>query len=91
MPLLWPTLQINEIKDFKGKKIGAGSITSLAAGQSQFYTMMANGVSYSADTRQVVFTNDESLLLQGLIDGDFDVAFARTDQIERLLLTAIAL
>lgn len=75
--------EINTIADFKGKTIGAGSITAMGGGQTQFYEMFRHGLSYVADPKQVVFTKDERLVIQGLLDRDFDVAFARTDQMER--------
>lgn len=40
-------------------------------------------MSYVADPKQVVFTADERLVVQGMIDGEFEIGFARTDQIER--------
>ena len=74
---------INSVEDFKGKTIGAGGITAMGGGQTQFYEMVRAGLSYVADPKQVIFTNDELQTVQGLLDGDFEVAFARTDQIER--------
>ena len=35
------------------------------------------------DPKQVVFTKNQFDVVQGVIDGDFDVGFVRTDQIER--------
>ncbi|CAB9525926.1 protein kinase TNNI3K (Partial), partial [Seminavis robusta] len=75
--------QVNTIQDFIGRTIGAGSITAMGGGQTQFYSLFVNGVSYVADPKQVIFTKDERLVVQGLLDGDFEIGFARTDQIER--------
>ena len=55
----------------------------MGGGQTQFYEIYKHGVSYVADPAQVVFTNDERLVVQGVLDGDFEIGFARTDQIER--------
>ena len=55
----------------------------MGGGQTQFYEMFREGVSFVADPKQVVFTVDERLTVQGVLDGDFEVGFARTDQIER--------
>ncbi|CAB9509368.1 activated protein kinase catalytic subunit alpha-1 [Seminavis robusta] len=75
--------QVNSIEDFKGRTIGAGSITAMGGGQTQFYELFKHGLSYVADPKQVIFTKDERLVVQGLLDGDFEIGFARTDQIER--------
>lgn len=74
---------INRIQDLKGRTIGAGAITAMGGGQTQLYEMVKHGLSYVADPKQVIFTKDESLIVQGLLDGEFEVGFARTDQIER--------
>lgn len=47
--------------------------------------MVKHGLSYVADPKQMVFTNDEIKTVQGVLDGDFEIGFARTDQIERHL------
>lgn len=75
--------EVNNIEDFKDRIIGAGSITAMGGGQTQFYEMVRHGLSYVADPKQVIFTKDERLVVQGLLDGDFEIGFARTDQIER--------
>lgn len=74
---------INVIEDFQERTIGAASITAMGGGQSQFYEMYKRGMSYISDPKQVVFTGNEALVVQGVLDGDFEVGFARTDQIER--------
>ena len=45
--------------------------------------MVEAGMSYVMDPKQVVFTKNQFDVVQGVIDGDFDVGFVRTDQIER--------
>jgi len=76
--------RINTIEDLKGKTIGAGGITMNGGGQTQFYEMYRSAkLSYVADTRQISFTGDERQTVQGVLDGDFEVGMARTDQIER--------
>jgi ABC-type phosphate/phosphonate transport system substrate-binding protein len=75
--------QVNSIEDFRDKTIGAGGITMMGGGQLQFYEMFSHGVSYVAHPKQVVFTGDERKTVQGVLDGDFEIGFARTDQIER--------
>ena len=52
-------------------------------GQTQFYEMYRDGLSYVADPKQVMFTGDERKTVQGVLDGEFEVGMARTDQIER--------
>jgi ABC-type phosphate/phosphonate transport system substrate-binding protein len=73
--------RVNSIEDLKGKTIGAGGITAMGAGQTQFYEMFRDGLSYVADPLQVSFTNNEGLLVGGVLKGDFEVGFARTDQV----------
>jgi len=75
--------RINTIGDIKGKTIGAGGITMNGGGQTQFYEMFRHGLSYIADPKQVMFTGDERKTVQGVLDGEFEVGMARTDQIER--------
>lgn len=78
--------EVNTIEDFRGRTVGAGSITAMGGGQTQFYELFRHGLSFAADLKQVVFTKDERLVVQGLLDGDFEIGFARTDQIERHVL-----
>lgn len=75
--------EINSIHDLKDRTVGAGSITAMGGGQSQLYEMVRQGLSYVSDPKQVVFTNDETLIVQAVLDGEFEVGMARTDQIER--------
>lgn len=75
--------RVNTIEDLKGKTIGAGGITAMGGGQSQYYEMFRHGLSYVADPAQVVFTDDERLIVEGVMNKEFEVGFARTDQIER--------
>lgn len=77
--------QVNSIQDLKDRTIGTGSITAMGGGQSQLYEMVRNGLSYVSDPKQVVFTNDETLIVQAVLDGEFEIGMARTDQIERHL------
>lgn len=74
---------INSTESVKGKSVGAGSITSMGAGLSQFRQLDIDGISWVADPKQVVFTHNERLIVEGVLDGDFEIGFARTDQIER--------
>lgn len=55
----------------------------MGGGQAQLYEMVRHGLSFVADPKQMVFTNDEQLTVQGVIDGLFEIGMARTDQIER--------
>lgn len=55
----------------------------MGGGQTQLYEMHRAGLSYVADPLQMVFTSDERKTVQGVLDGDFEVGMARTDQIER--------
>lgn len=75
--------RVNSIMDLQDKVIGAGAISMIMGGQLQFYEMEVAGLSYVMDPKQVVFTGNQFDVVQGVIDGDFDVGFVRTDQIER--------
>jgi hypothetical protein len=75
--------EINGVRDLKDKIIGAGAISNLMAAQLQFYEMERAGMSYVMDPKQVVFTENQVDVVQGVLDGTFDVGFVRTGQIER--------
>lgn len=74
---------IQTIHDLKDKVIAAASISGLGSGQMQFREMQNAGMSYINDPRQLVFTSNQGKVVQGVLDGKFDVAFIRTDQLER--------
>jgi len=75
--------EVNGVSDLRDKIIGGGGISDLMGTQLQFYEMNAAGLSYVMDPKQVVFTGNQDKVVQGVIDGEFDVGFVRTDQIER--------
>lgn len=74
---------IQTVQDFKGKIIAAGALSMILAGQVQFFEMEQAGVSFVNDPKQVVFTYNQFDVVNGVLDGSFDVGFVRTDQIER--------
>jgi serine/threonine protein kinase/ABC-type phosphate/phosphonate transport system substrate-binding protein len=74
---------IQGISDLKNKVIAAASISGLGSGQMQFKEMVDNGLSYLQDPKQLVFTSNQGKVVNGLLSGEFDVGFVRTDQIER--------
>ena len=74
---------INSIHDLKGKVIAAASISGLGSGQMQFLEMQRAGMSYINDPKQLVFTSNQGKVVNGVLSGDFDVGFVRTDQLER--------
>ena len=74
---------ITTIHDLEGQVVAAASISGLGSGQMQFREMQRAGMSYINDPKQLVFTSNQGKVVNGLINGDFDVAFVRTDQIER--------
>ena len=76
---------INNVDDLRDKIIGAGGISMIAGGQLQFYEMEEAGLSYIMDPLQVALTGDQDEVVQGVMNGDFDVGFVRTDEIERFL------
>ena len=74
---------IQSIHDLKDKVVAAASISGLGSGQMQFKEMVQNGMNYLQDPKQLVFTSNQGLVVKGVLNGDFDVGFVRTDQLER--------
>jgi hypothetical protein len=48
--------EIKDVKDIKGKVIGAQAYSHFAGAQAQFYVMKMNGLDYIVDPKQVIFT-----------------------------------
>jgi ABC-type phosphate/phosphonate transport system substrate-binding protein len=74
--------QINTITDLRGKIVAAASISGLGSGQLQFREMLKAGLNYLNDPKQLVFTSNQGKVVSGLLKGEFDVGFIRTDQLE---------
>jgi len=74
---------INMIEDIRGKSIAAASISGLGSGQMQFRKLIGRGMSYINDPSQVIFTSNQGKVVNGVLYGEIDVGFVRTDQIER--------
>ena len=74
---------IRTLADIRGKVVAAASISGLGSGQMQFRELQRAGMSYIAAPRQLVFTSNQGKVVNGVLDGKFDVGFIRTDQIER--------
>ena len=75
--------QVNDIYDIAGKTVAAASISGLGSGQMQFLEMERAGMSYINDPKQLVFTSNQGKVVAGVLSGEFDVGFVRTDQLER--------
>ena len=54
----------------------------MMAGQLQFHEMAKAGLSYVMDPHQVVFTYNQEKVVNGVLDGQFDIGFVRTEQVE---------
>lgn len=76
---------INLVKDIKGHSIACTSISSLGSGQMQFRLLLQAGLSFLNCPSQVAFTSNQETIVQGVLEGKFEVGFVRTDQIERTL------
>jgi len=74
---------IQSLEDVREKIIAAASISGLGSGQMQFRELVKKGISYLQDVKQMVFTSNQGKVVNGVLNGDFDVGFVRTDQIER--------
>ena len=75
--------EVNEVEDLRDKVIAAASISGLGSGQMQFRLLQQRGLSYIQDPKQLVFTSNQGKVVNGVLQGKFDVGFVRTDQIER--------
>jgi ABC-type phosphate/phosphonate transport system substrate-binding protein len=73
---------VETIYDLKGKVVAAASITGLGSGQMQFLEMKNAGMEYLNNWKQLVFTRNQGKIVNGVLNGDFDVGFVRTDQME---------
>lgn len=74
---------LRTLQDIRGKVVAAASISGLGSGQMQFRELQRAGLSYINAPRQLVFTSNQGKVVNGVLDGSFDVGFVRTDQIER--------
>jgi len=76
---------INQIEDFSDKIVAAAALTTTGGGQSQIYEMFKRGLSFVADPKQMVFTVSQKKVIEGVMKGDFDVGFVRTDELEKFI------
>lgn len=74
---------IQTISDITNKTVAAASISGLGSGQMQFRLLQRAGMSYINDPIRLVFTSNQGKVVNGVLNGDFDVGFVRTDQLER--------
>ena len=75
--------EIEAVSDFKGKIVAVQAINYWGGGQSQFFEIERQGVSPTADLKQVVITRDAKAVIKGVLDGTFDVGFVPSGQIEK--------
>ena len=78
---------IQTIDDIHDQVVAAASISGLGSGQMQFRLLEQHGISYIQAPQQLVFTSNQGKVVNGVLDGTFDVGFVRTDQIERTKTT----
>jgi len=74
---------INTIQDLRDKSVAAASISGLGSGQMQARVLQQQGLSYINDPAQLTFTSNQGKVVNGVLKGDFEVGWVRTDQIER--------
>jgi len=74
---------IQTLEDVREKIAAAASISGLGSGQMQFRELVKKGIAYLQDVKQMVFTSNQGKVVNGVLNGDFDVGYVRTDQIER--------
>ncbi|CAB9508917.1 Receptor-type guanylate cyclase gcy [Seminavis robusta] len=75
--------QINSITDLRDKIVACISVNGLGAAQMQFREMELAGLNQFTDLKQLVFTSNQGKIVNGVLSGQFDVGFVRTDQVER--------
>jgi len=75
--------RVNTIADYKDSVVALTGLTGLGSAQAQFAEIQKAGLSYINDPKQLVFTSDLITNVLGVMKGDFDIAFIRTDQLER--------
>jgi serine/threonine protein kinase len=77
--------QVNNIEDIKGKRVATVSITGLGSGQMQFRELQRAGLHHLQSPEQLLFTGNQGKVVQSVLNGQVDVGFVRTDQLERSL------
>eukprot|EP00730_Choanoeca_flexa_P009277 TRINITY_DN12619_c0_g1_i8.p1 TRINITY_DN12619_c0_g1~~TRINITY_DN12619_c0_g1_i8.p1 ORF type:complete len:2027 (+),score=485.44 TRINITY_DN12619_c0_g1_i8:425-6505(+) len=70
--------RINNLDDLKHMIVGANSLFSLGGGQSQWLSLMENGVQIFVHPKQITFTFNEQQAIEYLQDGFVDVAFVQS-------------
>jgi serine/threonine protein kinase len=75
--------RVNTIEDIKGKRVATASITGLGSGQMQFRELQRAGLHHLQDPEQLIFTGNQGKVVQSVLNGQVDVGFVRTDQLER--------
>mmetsp|Transcript_26441 Transcript_26441/g.44151 ORF Transcript_26441/g.44151 Transcript_26441/m.44151 type:complete len:1556 (-) Transcript_26441:105-4772(-) len=75
--------EIQTIDDLRDKIVACASISGLGSGQMQFRLMQQKGLAYIQDPKQLIFTSNQGKVVNGVLQGKFDVGLVRTDQIER--------
>jgi len=74
---------IMTVEDIKNRSVACASISGLGSGQMQFRLLQQRGLSYINDPIQMVFTSNQGKVVNGVLNGDFEVGYVRTDQLER--------
>ena len=74
---------VQTMSDIRNKTVAAASISGLGSGQMQFRLLQRAGMSYINDPLRLAFTSNQGKVVNGVLKGDFDVGFVRTDQLER--------
>ncbi|CAB9522693.1 activated protein kinase catalytic subunit alpha-1 [Seminavis robusta] len=77
--------QINKVEDLAEKRLGLANIAGLGSGQMQFREMIKNGLHHLQDPKQLIFYGNQNKVVQAVLNGDVDIGFVRTDQLERFI------
>lgn len=74
--------RIQSLADVRNKTLGGASAVSLASGIAQQRTLLDHGINMFQDAAEIVFTNDQSLVLTELLRGTIDVAMVPSGALE---------
>lgn len=77
---------INSLADIAGKRLEGADVTSMAAGQAQWYELMLRGMSFWNLPSQMVFTGNQYTVIADVFAGRADIGMVRTDLLEGLQL-----
>ena len=77
---------ISSLGDIAGHRLEGADVTSLAAGQAQWYELMQRGLSFWNLPAEMVFTGNQYTVVSDVFSGFADVGMVRSDLLEGVQL-----